>query len=181
MPNNNHSGYKNPRSVAANKKAARNANSRLIVARLHAKERTARKDAKKAAKHAEFVGHAPMVDDVSGDEYSSAPYVDLHDMAPPTAYEDAKEHAFRNAFQEISKAALPLMVLRIAYFTDLLVDAREATQLDVGGVVWVDICPSSTVLVRQTGTDRANNSVARLTVTRRKYDTFEVRVDGTHR
>ena len=89
------------------------------------------------------------------------------------------DDAFRNAFQSISRAAIPFMEAG-AYFTDLLHDAAQASALEPEQRVYV--------LVRAHGThtyaypddavahiDR-NQGRAVLRVVRGKYDSFNVTV-----
>ena len=90
-----------------------------------------------------------------------------------------RDDAFRNAFQSISRAAIPFMDAG-AYFTDLMHDAATASALEPEQRIYI--------LVRDVGTyvyaypDEAVSNVdksqgrAVLRVVRGKYDSFNVTV-----
>jgi len=77
---------------------------------------------------------------------------------------------FRNAFQAITKAAVPYLSVSSAYFTDLLADARSATQLPVGSHVYIDVRDAGTTYTKNAEPDVSTK--ARLTVTRHMYNRF---------
>ena len=100
-------------------------------------------------------------------------------MTKITTHSLVQDNGFRNAFQTISRKAIPFMEPD-AYFTDLLHDAASASALDTGERLYILVRPLGTFTFKY-GDDAIEkfdeyNATAVLRVIRGNYESFDVKV-----
>ena len=94
-----------------------------------------------------------------------------------------KDDAFRNAFQAITRKAVPFME-QDAYFSDLLHDAVSSAKLQEDERLYIMVRSLGTFVFKY-GDDAIEkcdkyNGISVLRVIRGKYDTFDVKVVHHH-